>query len=118
MNSFRFLNYKVYRDSKEFKLSSDDCIKILLEKKQFSLKDQLDRALISVSLNIAEGFSRKTNKDLKRFLLMSLGSLNETVACFDLAKDMRLISEKRFEKISEKAENVARQLSGLIRSLN
>jgi len=48
----------------------DDC-------KDFYFRNQIKRAAVSVSDNIAEGFSRKSNKELRRFLNISIGSCNE-----------------------------------------
>lgn len=47
--------------------------------KEFSLKDQIRRAAISVPANIAEGFGRSTRKDFAQFLSIALGSVNEVL---------------------------------------
>lgn len=52
--------------------------------KDFSLIDQLKRAAISVSANIAEGFGRNTKKDFANFLSIALGSANELLALLDV----------------------------------
>jgi len=62
----------IYSLTKSSKLNQD-----------FSLRDQLRRASLSVTANIAEGFGRKTKKDFSQFLSVSLGSANETIAYLD-----------------------------------
>ena len=117
MNGFKFLKFKVYLDAKSFLKEVEILLNKNVFKFQYVLQDQLKRALHSIILNIAEGSSRKSDKDFRRFLFISMGSLNEVVACIDLIRDKRLISEKEFDLFIEKAQNIARQLSGFIKSL-
>ena len=74
MKKFRFRQFK--------ELSG----KFPLEEK-FSLTNQLWKALDSIILNIAEGADRGTDKDFAHFLNNAHTSLNEVVACIDLALD-------------------------------
>jgi four helix bundle protein len=81
-------------------------------KSKYSLKDQIERAAVSVSNNIAEGFERGTNKELLMFLYIARGSAGETrsMCClfFRLPDLVRLAGEIR--KIHSKAESCSRQL--------
>ena len=52
-------------------------------KKDYYLIEQLRKASLSVAVNIAEGYGRKTNKDFSQFLSISLGSANEMIAYLD-----------------------------------
>lgn len=52
--------------------------------KEYSLCDQIKRASVSVAANIAEGFGRNSRADFSRFLSISLGSANETIALLDI----------------------------------
>jgi four helix bundle protein len=54
--------------------------------KDFALKDQVRRASLSVIANIAEGYGRNTVKDKRRFLTISIGSLNEVLAFLDVVE--------------------------------
>ena len=47
-----------------------------------------------------------------------MGSLNEVIACLDIAKESKLIPEKEFDIFVGKGQNIARQLNGLIKTLN
>lgn len=53
-------------------------------------KDQLDRASLSIVLNLAEGSAKETLKDRKRFYVIALGSLREAQAIFELLGDRAL----------------------------
>ncbi len=57
--------------------------------KRYSLKDQLERAAVSVSNNIAEGFERVTNNELLAFLYISRGSAGESRSILCLPKNSR-----------------------------
>jgi four helix bundle protein len=118
MKGFYFLNYQVYKDARTFKLEIEKIFNMHEWQNKYELKNQLTRALYSIALNIAEGSSRVTRKDFKRFLLISMGSLNEVIACLDIAKESKLISEKEFDIFIEKGQNIARQLNGLMKTLH
>ena len=83
---FRFREFPVYKDSLAFIKKVKTYTKRHFPKEeQFGIISQLWRALNSIVLNIAEGTDRYSDKDFSRFLNNAVGSLNETVACLDLA---------------------------------
>ncbi len=84
-----------------------------------SLKDQIERAAVSVSNNIAEGFERDTNNELLAFLYIARGSAGEVRSMLSLLERIRLFQESNTEikALKEKAETCSRQLKGWIRSL-
>lgn len=55
-------------------------------RKEYSLCDQMKRASLSVSANIAEGYGRKTKQDFSHFLSIALGSCNELIAFLDFVE--------------------------------
>ena len=115
---FRFREFQVYKDARVF---SEELKKLSREKfpkqEQFCLLSQLWRALDSIILNIAEGTDRGTDKDFAHFLNNSHTSLNEVVACLDVALDNKYILEKEQIFYLEKAENLANQLTAFRRKL-
>lgn len=64
--------------------------------KDYSLKDQIRRAAVSVMLNISEGFCRKTHKEFKQFLFFAHGSLGEIQSALYVAIDQEYISQQIF----------------------
>lgn len=78
---------------------------------------QLQRAAVSIVLNIAEGSSR-TGKDFSHFLSLSRGSCFECVAILTIAKERRYISSQEFEFAYELCKKIAKMLSKLRTSIN
>lgn len=116
MQTFRFLDFQVYKDSKTlFKR----VVKLTKKfpREYWELGDQLRRASLSVCLNIAEGSAKFSDKDFKRYIENALGSINESVACFDIALDNLLITGAEFDVIRTEAENITKQLGGLSKKL-
>ena len=88
----------------------------LSEPRAWPLRDQL-RASISVPSNIAERTGRGTDRDFRRFLLITLGSLNEVEYDLLLAKDLGFIPAAEHLVLQAQVEEVRRMLSGLIASM-
>tara|TARA_R110002072_G_scaffold302343_2_gene484799 strand:- start:449 stop:832 length:384 start_codon:yes stop_codon:yes gene_type:complete len=85
--------------------------------RDFSFCDQIKRASVSISNNIAEGFDRRTNPDFKRFLYISLASNSETRSMLYLAVRLNFISDEVSKDLIEKSNEIAKMLFGLIKSL-
>ncbi len=84
---------------------------------RFGLTRQLRRSAVSVSSNIAEGSSRSSDTDLARFIEIAYGSLLESVSELHIAKRQRYLQTGAFEESCQKAENLAKMLSGFRRNL-
>lgn len=84
---------------------------------QFCLTSQLWRALDSIILNIAEGSDRGTDRDFAHFLNISHTSLNEVVACLDLALNNKYISSSKHQEYLDKSEKLANQLTAFRKKL-
>ena len=83
----------------------------------YSFRDQLRRASVSIMNNIAEGFERRSNKEFKQFLFIAKGSCGECRSMLDLAKELGLIDQTDFEKAYSLSLEISRMLSGLIKTL-
>jgi four helix bundle protein len=115
---FRFRQFPVYGDARAFVRN----VKMLIKKKlphseQFSLLAQMSRALDSIILNIAEGSDRMTDKDFAHFLNISHTSLNEVVACCDIALDSQYFTNTEHRDCLSGAEVLANQLTAFRKSL-
>ncbi len=86
--------------------------------KDFSFKNQIERASVSIMNNIAEGFERKTNKELKNFLFIAKGSAGEVRSMLNLGLELKYISDKDFKKMYSLTIEVSRLLSGFIKTLD
>ncbi len=115
---FRFRNFKVYQEARKVSIEIKTLVRKNFPKEEmFGLTSQTCRALDSIVLNIAEGSERNTDKDFALFLTRSLASLNEVVACLDVAFDNKYISETELENKVRLLEGLANQLSAFRKTL-
>src|SRR5438876_12325758 len=84
---------------------------------RFGLTNQMRRAAVSISSNIAEGSSRSSSNDYARFIEVATGSLFEVVSQSTIAKRRGFLSEEKYRTIYAAAEEQSRMLSGLRASL-
>ncbi|HWQ03465.1 MAG TPA: four helix bundle protein [Candidatus Nitrosotenuis sp.] len=87
--------------------------------RQRSLRDQLERAAVSVSNNIAEGFERGTTQELLTYLYIARGSAGEVRSMLCLLERLPVFSDlkSQISNLKSKAENISRQLRGWADSL-
>lgn len=85
--------------------------------KDFSFRDQIQRASVSIMNNIAEGFERRSNKEFKQFLYISKGSCGELRSMLYLALELCYVSEEKYANLNERAIEVSKMLSGFIKTL-
>jgi four helix bundle protein len=83
----------------------------------FGLVLQIRRSSISVSSNIAEGYSRYSNREFTRFLEIAIGSLAEMQTQLLISLNLEYISETDFKTVTENSREIERMLSSLIRKL-
>ena len=84
--------------------------------KDFGLKDQIQRASVSVASNIAEGEELKTNRQANRFFFIARGSLAELITQTIIAFEIGYISDKTKFEIVDKAEKIMAMLNKLIKA--
>jgi four helix bundle protein len=87
-------------------------------KEQFGLTSQIRRAAVSITSNIAEGFSRNTSKDKCQFYGISYGSLTELQNQLIVARDVGYLNRSEFSKIAKQTVVVAKLINGLKRIRN
>ncbi len=76
--------------------------------RDFALRDQIRRASISIILNIAEGFGRRTDRDFAHFLAQAHGSVAEVQSALYIALDQKYVDRTTFEQIYDVAEECSR----------
>ena len=84
---------------------------------RFGLTNQMRRAAVSVSSNIAEGSSRSSRADYARFVEIATGSLFEVVSQTTIGRNQGFLTEVEYQQIYQAAEKQSKMLSGLKRSL-
>ena len=81
----------------------------------FGLVQQIRRAVVSISSNIAEGFSRQTYQDKIRFYFMAQGSVTEVQDQLLIARDVAYITPEDFKRVEQQTIIVHKIVNGLIR---
>ena|SRR3989344_4330592 len=82
----------------------------------YALSDQIKRCVVSITNNIAEGFSRRTSKDKIQFYYISLGSVTELQNQLIIAQDLKYLTNEQFKNLYEQAIRVHKLIFGLIKS--
>ena len=119
------MKYKRFEDLPVWKSAIDLAVRIyaLTDTHEFrsqrSLRDQLERAVVSISNNIAEGFERGTNQELLTFIYIARGSSGEVRSMLHLLELLPLFAQlkPRLQHLNGQATNIASQLGGWATSL-
>jgi len=82
------------------------------------LRDQLNRAALSIAANTAEGNGRFTKADRKHFFAIARGSMQECVPLLELTKRRGLLNGQPHHELKSALEEIAKMLSGLIAGLD
>ena len=100
------LALRVYQLTKEFP-----------EHEKYEIGSQMRRATLSIPLNIAEGYGKKSSsKDFIRFLSIALGSSNEVMVLIDFIKDLGYIDEKNHKELISQYDVVGKRIYKLMNS--
>jgi four helix bundle protein len=110
---FNFERLSVWQKAIDYADAIYDATDRFPDRERFGLSNQLRRAAVSVSSNIAEGSSRSSSGDYARFLEIAYGSLMETVSQSFIAHGRRYLDQTAFESLYSAADELARMLSGL-----
>jgi len=102
----RELTKEIYRVTKLNNLSKD-----------FGLKDQIQRASVSIMANISEGFDSGSDKSFINFLKYSYRSASEVQSLLYVVLDQDLITKSKFESLYEKCKDIKNLIGGLIQYL-
>ncbi|MBI5573632.1 MAG: four helix bundle protein [Elusimicrobia bacterium] len=113
---FDFEKLEVYQKAIIFANDIYNLTKKFPKTETFGVIDQLRRASVSISLNIAEG-SGRTKKDFKHFAVMARTSVLECVPLLKISLLQKYITDNEEKNYYQKCEELSRMLCGLIRSL-
>ena len=93
-------------------------MKQLPKEYRFELGSQIIRSSFSITLNIAEGSGKTSDRELNRYIEIALGSVNETLAAADVLKNNHFITEDDFDEMFRKLHSISSQLGGFKKRLS
>ena len=115
---FNFEKLEVWHEAIEFADQIYILTRSFPDSERFGLANQMRRAAVSISSNIAEGSSRSSKSDFARFIQIAAGSVFEVVSQATISKRQGFLSEEAFARLYAAAEEQSKMLSGLKKSLN
>jgi four helix bundle protein len=102
---------------KESRILVGEIYEIMKTVRDYSFRDQIQRASISIMSNIAEGFDRGTNKEFVHFLSIARGSVAEVSSLLYAANDIGYIEQKVCDSLRQRCLVIAKMINGFIRYL-
>lgn len=111
-----FVDLIVWKKSHQFVLDIYRTTSKLPKEEKYGLVDQLGRAVVSITSNIAEGFYRRTSSDKSHFYFTSLGSQAEIQNQLLIAKDLKYLTANEFKELALESVEIRKLLNGLIKS--
>ena len=113
MKVFGYRKLIAYQKAKEVVKHTYKLLKKFPAEERYAMSDQLRRASVSITSNIAEGVNSYSVKDKSHFIEMSYGSLMEVSSQFEIAEELGYITAEERLSMDQLIEEVARLLSGL-----
>jgi four helix bundle protein len=110
-----FTDLNAWKEAHKLVLLVYKLTKLFPKEEQFGLTNQIRRAVVSVTSNIAEGFSRSSYKEKSQFYSIALGSLTEVQNQLLIARDLEYLPKDQFPEIAIVTVTVNKLLNGLIK---
>ncbi len=114
------MRIKRFEDLDAWKLSQDLAVQVYQfhdHVKDYGFKDQIQRASVSISNNVAEGFDRNYQKEFQRFLYIGKGSCGEVKSMAYLGNRLGYLNLEQRDQLLSQCNRVSGCIYGLIRSL-
>lgn len=110
----RFEDLKIWQKAQDLAV---DVYKHFSKIRDFGFRDQITRATVSISNNIAEGFERSSNADFKRFLYFSLASNSEARSMLYLAKRLNYLDKELADVLINETNEISKMMYAFIKSM-
>ena len=104
-----FEDLPVWKDARKFTNKIYNLTNKFPKEELYGLTSQIRRATVSIMSNIAEGFDRRSDKELSNFLSMARGSSSEVQNDLYIAIDLEYISQDEFNQLYQEAKKIAKQ---------
>ena len=112
-----YKNLKIWEQGIELVKQIYVLVEQLPSTEKFGLKSQITRAVVSIPSNIAEGCSRNSEMEFKRFLEIAMGSLFEVQTQLIIIQELDFIKSEDLKSIFELLETEAKMINGLINKI-
>ncbi len=110
-----FMDLDTWKEAHRLVIMIYECAKTFPKEELFGLTGQLRRAAVSITSNIAEGFSRQSLKEKIQFYFMAKGSNTELQNQLLIARDVSYLNKETFDKAFEQSVRVNKLINGLIK---
>jgi four helix bundle protein len=114
---FNFEKLEVWQKAIDFADLVYKCTRKFPADERFGLTNQMRRTAVSISSNIAEGTSRMSQSDFRRFIEIATGSVFEVISQAFIGRRQGFLNKESFRALYTSAEEIGRMLSGLRKSL-
>ncbi|AOW20261.1 four helix bundle protein [Urechidicola croceus] len=115
MHNFKELN--VWKEAKDFSVEVFKITNTFPKSELYGITSQINRASVSIPSNIAEGASRKSDKDFSRFIQIALGSSFELETQLIISNEINYLDEITFNKVIEQLNKIQKMLFNFNRHL-
>lgn len=109
-----FKDLHVWQKSSDF---SVDVYKTFSEVRDFSFKDQIQRAAVSISNNIAEGYAKRSDKAFRNYLFIAKGSAAEVESMLSVALKLGYIDTEKQVKLTDDIHQIYKLIHGFMKKL-
>ena len=117
MSRTNFKELKIWQIAKDIAVDIYRVTESSNIKNDFSFREQMRRAAVSIASNIAEGNDRESNKEFIRFLYIAKGSCSELNTQLLIAKEINYINSVEADELEEKLQKTSQMIGALIKSL-
>ena len=108
---FSFQKMKIYQLAEELAIYSYQLTEKYPQNERYAIMNQINRAAVSVPSNIAEGTSRRSNKEKLNFINIAYGSLMELVCQMEISYELKYITKEENDTIIQKTKNLSVKMS-------
>lgn len=112
-----FTDLQAWKEGHKLVLDIYEISELFPKKEMYGLASQMQRAAVSITSNVAEGFSRQTDKDKSHFFTMALGSVTELQNQLLIARDLKYLLPEKFSTIAGQSVKASKLINGLIKYL-
>ena len=113
MNKYSYKNLNVYQDAKSLVVDVYKVLKLFPAEEKYALCDQIRRAVISITSNIAEGMNRMSDKEKAHFIGVAYASMMEVDSQLEVSVELGYLTPELYNTLEEKIDCIARKLSAL-----